>query len=144
MGLRRSSNKEGFSLDLTTCSDIIFTLLLFYILTQNFMPQTPLELPTLNSSVQNNSFAQQRIEISALGKITWNGRELAGDSLRSMIADIVATASGSQILILAHRQSPAGSSIELLDQLRNAGVTSIAFAGTQPEGEPEIVGPGAK
>ena len=45
MGFRRKKVKETFSLDMTTCSDIIFTLLLFYILSQNFLPQTTLELP---------------------------------------------------------------------------------------------------
>ncbi len=132
MALRRNNNRENFSLDLTTCSDIIFTLLLFYILTQNFLPQTPLELPPLAGTEQSSN-SQQRVEISATGQITWNGNAVASGTIVTLIRQKVSAASQSQIIIYAHSQSPAGISIELLDHLRRAGITSVAFAGRPAE-----------
>lgn len=138
MALRRNSNKEGFALELTTCSDIIFTLLLFYILTQNFMPQTSLELPSVGSLEQPGNSLQQRIEISAEGGIIWNGSAVDYSGLQTMVEKISVVASGSQIIILAHRQSPAGVTIELLDKMRRAGISSISFAGAPPESSPDL------
>lgn len=132
MALRRNSNKESFYLDLTTCSDIIFTLLLFYILTQNFIPQTPLELPGISSLEQINNAVQQRVEISADGRISWNGVPVSTESLETAINKAASMASPTQVLIFAHRQSPAGVAIELLDHLRRKGLNSVAFAGTRP------------
>ncbi|MBP5469978.1 MAG: biopolymer transporter ExbD, partial [Candidatus Riflebacteria bacterium] len=72
MGFRRKKTKENFSLDLTTCSDIIFTLLLFYILSQNFLPQTTLELPETISAEQSEVPEQIKVEVEENGKILWN------------------------------------------------------------------------
>ncbi len=131
MALRRSSSKEGFSLDLTSCSDIIFTLLLFYILTQNFLPQTPLELPAISSETAGSTTAQ-RIEVSDNGQITLNGVNLAAETVAARIQEMHRSSSDTQIIIYASRRSPAGISIELLDQMRRAGITRVAFAG-RPE-----------
>ena len=131
MALRRNSSKEGFSLDLTSCSDIIFTLLLFYILTQNFLPQTPLELPAISSETTGSTTAQ-RIEVSENGQITFNGVSMPADTVAAKIKEMHSSASDTQIIIYASRRSPAGISIELLDQIRRAGITRVAFAG-QPE-----------
>ena len=133
MALRRNNAKEGFALDLTSCSDIIFTLLRFYVLTQSFLPQTPLELPAISSQTQGSTSAQQ-IEVAQNGQLSLNGAAMAADALVLQIGEKFRNASDTQIIIYASRLSPAGVSIELLDRLRQAGITRVAFAG-RPETE---------
>ncbi len=36
-------------------------------------------------------------------------------------------------MIFAHKKSPAGVCIELLDKLRNAGIKNVIFAGAPPK-----------
>jgi biopolymer transport protein ExbD len=133
MALRRNNAKEGFALDLTSCSDIIFTLLLFYILTQNFLPQPPLELPAIASQTQGSTTAQ-RVEVAQNGQLSLNGEDMTADAIVMQISKKVSNASATQIIIYASRLSPAGVSIELLDRLRQAGISRVAFAG-RPENE---------
>lgn len=133
MALRRNNAKEGFALDLTSCSDIIFTLLLFYILTQNFLPQTPLELPAIASQTRGSTTAQ-RVEVAQNGQLSLNGEDMTADAIVMQISKKVSNASATQIIIYASRLSPAGVSIELLDRLRQAGISRVAFAG-RPENE---------
>jgi biopolymer transport protein ExbD len=134
MSLRRRTEKEGFSLDLTTCSDIIFTLLLFYILTQNFIPQTPLELPPMQNAEQLENDTYIRIEIDEKGLLTWNKQAFTLDSLQNFANfKELEHSNDKPIIIFAHKMSPAGVSIELLDRLRKLNVSSVSFAGSVKE-----------
>lgn len=129
MGFRRKKVKETFSLDMTTCSDIIFTLLLFYILSQNFLPQTSLELPETVSSEQSELPEQIKVEIEESGKILWNEVAFEEEDLVTKIVAASANQEKASIMIFAHKKSPAGVCIELLDKLRNAGIKNVIFAG---------------
>lgn len=129
MGFRRKQVKENFSLDMTTCSDIIFTLLLFYILSQNFLPQTSLELPETVSAEQSEIPEQIKVEIEESGKILWNEEFYEGDELVSKIVEASVNQDKATIMIFAHKKSPAGICIELLDKFRNAGIKNVIFAG---------------
>ena len=127
--MRRKPRREGISLDMTTCSDIIFTLLLFYILTQNFMTQLPLQLPRLEATEQS-LLQPQRIEIVASGTILWNDLPLESNWESAIREKTKTMASSTPVIFLVHRQAPAGMVVELLDRLRTAGITQVAFGGT--------------
>ncbi len=133
MSFRRKKIKENFSLDMTTCSDIIFTLLLFYILSQNFLPQTSLELPETVSSEQADTHEQIKIEIEESGKILWNEEEFEEEVLINKVVEASLKQDNTSIMIFAHKKSPAGICIELLDKLRNAGIKNVIFAGAPPK-----------
>ncbi len=125
MSLRRKAKKDEFSLDLTTCSDIIFTLLLFYILTQSFIPQTPLDLPPMQNADQLKNDTYIRIEIDKEGNLAWNNEAFTLENMPSTIGK-----EKLPVIIFAHRLSPAGVSIELLDRLKKLNISSVSFAGT--------------
>jgi biopolymer transport protein ExbD len=135
MSLRRRSRPEGAALDLTPCSDIIFSLLLFFILTQNFLVQSPLALPRLGAVEQQTKAFSERIEVTASGTLLWN--EIPVTNTPGALSGKIATvASGAGVLLLVHRQAPAGVPIELLDRLRRAGIVQVSFGGL-PEGAQE-------
>lgn len=129
MRLSRRSSRENFAIDLTTCSDIIFTLLIFYILTQSFVTQVPLNLPKLKSEAQSLTVLPDQIEISRSGQVSWNKTPMGIDWEQNLHDKLGTLASDSTVLILTHKQAPAGIAIELLDRLRLAGVSDVSFGG---------------
>ena len=129
MSFRRKKLKEPFSMDMTTCSDIIFTLLLFYILTQNFLPQTTLDLPETISSEQTESVVQIKVEVSDSGNITWNDVAYQEEELVEKVIESSYEQDKYSIMIFCHRKAPAGICIELLDKLKNAGIKNVIFDG---------------
>ncbi|MBF0407848.1 MAG: biopolymer transporter ExbD [Candidatus Riflebacteria bacterium] len=131
MSLRRKTNKVVVSADLTTCSDIIFTLLLFYILTQGYVVQVPLELPEIVSGKHVDSSVSQRIEVTASAAILFNDVLLSSNwegDLKEKISRLPASYSSS-ILIVANHNAPAGVVIKIMDRLREMGIYRLAFAG---------------
>ena len=133
MSFRRKKIKENFQLDMTTCSDIIFTLLLFYILSQNFLPQTTLDLPETVSTEQTETHEQIKVEIEESGKLLWNEEVFEEETLVNRIIEVSLKQDNTSIMIFAHKKSPAGVCIELLDKLRNAGIKNVIFAGAPPK-----------
>lgn len=129
MRLNRKNNRENFALDLTTCSDIIFTLLIFYILTQSFVTSVPTSLPGLKSDFQHINANSRKFEILENGRVQLDNELLPEDWENSVKASAIDAASDTAWLILAHSKAPAGTAIELLDRLRLAGVTNVSFGG---------------
>lgn len=136
MRLSRRNQRENFAIDLTTCSDIIFTLLIFYILTQSFVTQVPMNLPQLESELQTISQKPTQIEISSTGQISWNNEALPTDWEAAVRQKLTSVATSSSFLIMAHQQAPAGVAIELLDRLRLGGISNVAFGGMPKKEEP--------
>ncbi len=133
MSLRRRKAREAGFLDLTPCSDIVFSLLLFYILTQNFVAHLPLKLPRVTQTLEQSSVLPVRIEVLASGTILWNGCPLSPHWEDDLPAHVRGVASSVPVLILAHSEAPAGVAIELLDGLRSAGIAQVAFGGLPRE-----------
>jgi biopolymer transport protein ExbD len=136
MRLNRKNSRENFALDLTTCSDIIFTLLIFYILTQSFVTSVPANLPALKSDFQSINQNARKFEILENGRIQLEN-SLLPESWENEISRIIsaATATDTTWLILAHDKAPAKTAIELLDRLRLAGVTNVSFGGMPKKDE---------
>lgn len=135
MSLFRRKPRNEILLDLTPCSDVIFTLLIFYILTQSFVTTISIGLPALSETPQTVSSDFQKIEVHASGRIVFN--DAATDLQRlgtTLSAASTGQASDSLFLIFADESSPAGISLKILDLLRKNGITRVSFAG-KPESE---------
>lgn len=129
MSLRRRCPRDTGFLDLTPCSDIIFTLLLFYILTQSYLTCLPMALPRLQAGEHSTAAHPLRIEVQASGTILWNGAPLPTVWESAVRERMKRLATETAVVLLAESKAPAGLVIELLDRLRAAGVRQVAFGG---------------
>jgi biopolymer transport protein ExbD len=121
----RRSAGNGHFLDLTSCSDIIFTLLLFYILTQNYVTRFPVELPSLASATDARPISQS-LELDASGTLRLGMTVLDGPE---WAAEVCRQIGSGPLNLFADRRAPVGRAVEVLDQLRVSGVTSVALIG---------------
>ncbi|HNV72064.1 MAG TPA: biopolymer transporter ExbD [Candidatus Ozemobacteraceae bacterium] len=143
MSLRRRAQKSEPFLDMTPCSDIMFTLLLFYILTQSFVTQMPVQLPRLATGESVVDARQIRLQIERDGQVVCQSAfsSVPPSTARRSASECrleppwerslprVLPASDPAVLVVVHREAPAGIAVELLDALRRLGVPSISFAG---------------
>ncbi|GAB4272652.1 MAG: hypothetical protein Kow0029_11510 [Candidatus Rifleibacteriota bacterium] len=132
---RRNNSRESSGLDLTTCSDIIFTLLIFYILSQSYVTSVPAGLPKLKANTRTIKGSAVQIMINASGTISIDRKNLPEAWEKDFVAQIVGKASDTEFLIVAENNAPAGMVIEILDRLRSKGFSEVAFAGFPEENE---------
>ncbi len=134
MAFRRSLSKDGVSFDMTPASDIIFTLLLFFILTQQALPLMKIELPVVGTLQAPDQAQPVCVELTASGSIIWSGTPLPQKDWESALASCVRQLpASSSIVIQVDRTAPAGTAIELIDRFQAAGITRVAFVGRTPD-----------
>ncbi len=137
MSLRRRAALDHLPVDLTTWSDIMFALLLFYVLTQGFMPTLPMALPRIDAHQPPAAPQSVRLEVLPSGAITWNDAALPESGWQeTLIRRARLLASNTPVVVLGQREAPLGRAVEILDCLRTAGVEQVAFGGNpQRDGE---------
>ncbi len=129
MSLRKSKSNPAPIIDLTGASDIIFTLLLFYILTQNFLPSIKVDLPNLHSQTQQSETALV-IQVSQTGTISTNEKTIRSEFLLEDLKTIIESKpASSSITILTDKEAPAGVNIRILDALQMLGAKKVLFQG---------------
>jgi len=86
MGLKKRT-KVASEFNMSSLTDIIFLLLIFFMLTSNFVQVQPFELPKSDS--QTVATTAVVVSVEASGRITLNGEEISKSVLESQLTAAV-------------------------------------------------------
>jgi len=130
MGLGHvDSDSESVVINLTPLIDMVFILLIFFMVTSSFVKETGVEIrrPEAKTAMLQE---QSRILITLTGNgLVWIDRkEIDIRSLRSHLERLHAENPDSSIVIAADREAPTGVVIRILDQARLAGIEQVSIA----------------
>ena len=89
MALKRS-NKANAEFNMSSLTDIIFLLLIFFMLTSNFVQIKPFDLPRSDS--QTVAPTNIVVQLEKEGKITVNSQEVRGASVAAAVNNAIAQA----------------------------------------------------
>jgi biopolymer transport protein ExbD len=124
--LRRKTLSAG--LDITPLMDIVFQLLLFFILSSAFLePGLPLELP---DSLRENERTESDmvISIDADGRIFINDVPASREAVEAAVFVLAREKPGAGVILRGDKRVRYGGFFEVLDIIRNAGITKISLA----------------
>jgi|SRR6056297_3176205 len=134
MARRHATREEEAEINITPMLDIVFIMLIFFIVTTSFIretgidPQRP-EALTASQQARGNIL----IGISATGQIWMDKREVPLDAVRQRVEQARNDSPESTVVIIADERSETGILIDLMDQVRLGGILNISVA-AQPEG----------
>ncbi|NOZ53195.1 MAG: biopolymer transporter ExbD [Gammaproteobacteria bacterium] len=116
-------------LDIAPLIDVVFLLLVFFMLTSTFiMPEAiDLKLPESNSAVPLDKMPID-VTLNAEGKITLNGNAVQLHELRDAVASLVAHENDQSITLKSDARTNVQQLLDVMDQLRAAGADNIALA----------------
>ncbi len=132
----KRKNREGFDLNLTPLIDVVFLLLIFFMVTTTFDRETQLkiELPQA-SGEQKQATKTLEVSIESKSRFFINDKELVNSGLET-IKKALKQAAGDQknppLLISADGQATHQSVITVLDAAGQLGFVNITFAANQP------------
>jgi biopolymer transport protein ExbD len=108
--------------------DIVFQLLLFFVLTSAFLgPALPLELP--DSSRENEqSEADMFISIDAEGRIFLNDILVSLEAVEQAVSALARENPGAGIILQGDKRVQYGGFFKILDIIQHAGITTISLA----------------
>lgn len=119
----------GTELNLTPLIDMVFILLIFFVVTSSFVKESGIEVnrPTAKSAV-----AQERgniiISVSKTGDIWIDRRKIDLNALRANVERLHAENPEGSVIIAADKEAHTGILVQALDQARLAGVVNVSIA----------------
>ncbi|WP_022850910.1 ExbD/TolR family protein [Limisalsivibrio acetivorans] len=129
---RRTENEAG--MDITPLVDMVFILLVFFIVTAGFVSEKVLDVerPSATNTVDVRG---ERITVSLgeEGRISVDGE---GKTLRSAglaVEEFLLDNPGASVVVAAHRNSRTEELVRLLDILKSAGAKDIGLSAQPTE-----------
>lgn len=126
-----SQEQEGeIGLSLTSLIDVIFLLLIFFMVTTTLIDPTKkleLQLPEAKAASPETK-APVTIEMNRTGQIALNGDNVSTATLESRLQALGAQAKKKTAIVRADRQLDYGKVVEVLGICRASGFTDIAIA----------------
>lgn len=123
----------SIGINLTPLIDLVFILLIFFLITTSFTKESGIDVdrPTAQTAVRQER-GNLVIGIRRGGEIWIDNQQVDIRSVRAHVERLHAQNPEGTVIILADRESRTGLLVEVLDQVRLAGVTNVAIAANRP------------
>jgi biopolymer transport protein ExbD len=127
----RSKPPRRVAINITSLIDVIFMLLMFFVVTSSFLekPGIKLELPSAKSS-ETVRIEKYILYVSADGSFSLNNENVKDDELQAKIAAALPSMADGALTLYADKQAQHGSVVRAMDAARLAGVKKLVIATT--------------
>lgn len=119
-------------LDIAPLIDIVFLLLVFFMLTSTFLVPEAIELELPESaSATVTEITPITIALNSSGELALNGESIQLDKLRQTIEPLIADNTDVAITLKSDARTEVQQLLKVMDEIRAAGGSNIALATTQ-------------
>mgnify|MGYP000388923135 FL=1 len=129
--MRRKNKKqvEDSALDLTPMMDIVFIMLIFFIVTTSFVKETGVDINRPNAeTAERDEKGNILVAITQNNEIWIDKRRIDLKAVRANIERLKIEYPEGSVIIQADKESRSGLLVETMDQIRLAGVQNISIA----------------
>lgn len=131
--------REELSINITPLIDVVFLLLIFFMLTTTFSRETRLliNLPEANADIAENQSPQIEITVAREGGYTINGRALINSRLETLMRGLELESGGDlnvPIILIADAEATHQSVVTAMDAISQSGFTRMSIATQHSEG----------
>ena len=128
MARRTARQDDESGINITPMLDIVFIMLIFFIVTTSFVKETGLDPSRPEAfTAEHKQRANILVAVSDSGQIWMQKRRVDIDEVRPLVEAIVAESPESSAIVIADRGAPTGVVIDVVDQVRLAKVTRISL-----------------
>lgn len=133
MRRRRIRPEEDAQIDMTPMLDVVFIMLIFFIVTTSFVRESGVEVnrpKAASASEQKN--AGVFIAVKENGEIYLDRKQLDVQKVHSVLERIIAERGEVGLVIQADEQARHGVVVKVMDAAKSAGIKQISVAAEQP------------
>jgi len=126
------ANESQTDINLSPLIDVVFILLIFFVVTTVFVEETGVELSkpkALFASPLDKGSIQ--IAITSSGEVIFGARNIGTSGVRPLIRRLLRTEQ-RPVIIQADRSVPAHLLVKVIDEAQAAGVTSVSVSTETP------------
>lgn len=133
MTVLRKIRKQEVTINLTPLIDVVFLLLIFFMVTTSFTRETQIQLELPKADVEKMENDPEIIEISIdkEGRMFLNGKSLINaqvETLKKAISPILANNKNIPVVISADANTPYQSVVSAMDATSQLGITNLKMA----------------
>ena len=127
--IAKEQDRDGAEIDLTPMLDVVFIMLIFFIVTSTFVKESGVDVtrPNAETAVPTDASSIQ-IGITSNNQIYFDKRLVDKRAIRANIEKGLAESPGAAVIIIADALSNTETLIEVMDQSRLAGAENISVA----------------
>ncbi|MBA59494.1 MAG: biopolymer transporter ExbD [Gammaproteobacteria bacterium] len=124
--------KEEGEIDLTPMLDVVFIMLIFFIVTATFVKEIGLDVntPDKNQNVKDADKQSIVVQVTSRDRIRIRGRDIDFRAVRANIERLHAENPEAPVVIQPHPESKTEIMIHVMDSARQAGVYNVSIAST--------------
>ena len=121
--------EEDAQIDMTPMLDIVFIMLIFFIVTTVFVKEAGIEVnkPGASQAIMPKN-ANIFIAITEDGDVWMDKREIDVDSVRANLERLMAEQPSDVVIVQADENAEHGVVIDVMDQIKAAGIDRISIA----------------
>ena len=125
----RNNTEHNIEIDMTPMLDIVFIMLIFFIVTTSFVKESGIDVnrPSAQTSEQKEQ-GNIIVGIKANGEIWIDKREVDIRAVRANVARLHAENPLGSVIITADRDTRTYDLVQVMDQVRLAGITNASIA----------------
>ena len=129
MARNRNREEEDASIDMTPMLDIVFIMLIFFIVTTSFVKEAGIQVnkPEANQANKEPS-ANIFIAIRDTGEIWMDKRQVDVKRVAANLERMLAEQPTDLVVIQADKEAEHGRVVEVMDQVKEAGIDKISIA----------------
>lgn len=124
--------QEESEIDLTPMLDVVFIMLIFFIVTATFVKEIGLDVnsPDKNQNVKDADKQSIVVQITSRDRIRIRGRDVDFRSVRANIERLHAENPEAPVVVQPHPDSTTEIMIHVMDSARQAGIYNVSIAAT--------------
>jgi biopolymer transport protein ExbD len=131
MKRKYTQSDDDSELDMTPMMDIVFIMLIFFIVTTSFTKESGIEVNRPSAqTAERQQHGNILVAISANNKIWIDKREIDIRAVRANIERLHAENPEGAVIVQADKDSKNGILVQVIDQIRLARVNNISLAAT--------------
>ncbi len=133
MRRKHHGTTEEADIDMTPMLDIVFIMLIFFIVTTSFVKETGIDVSRPNASTaERKERGNILIAIKPNGDVWIAKRKIELRAVRANVERLHAENPEGTVVIVADKEAQTGTLVEVMDQVRLAGVYSVSIAAQTP------------
>jgi len=128
---KRRKGEDDSQIDLTPMLDVVFIMLIFFIVTASFVNETGLNVdrpPTSDQPPPDSANTNIVFRISESNEIMLEGRRIDIRSVRANVERLHAEKPEAKVVISSHPKAKTEVFVMISDQAREAGVYDISLS----------------
>lgn len=123
------------AIDMTPMLDIVFILLIFFIVSTSFIKETGIDVSRPNAvTATRQELATLLVAIDARNQVWIDNRQIDLGAVQANVERLSAQNPEGQVVIQADENASTGRFVAVMDCIRAAGIDNIAIAASRPEG----------